>query len=431
MKSWSDYKMDTPGVHMFVKTMDMNLFGAVNEIADEYGFDVELLNDGFVIPNVDYYDAEVKNDVLALLGGFGEKGLARGLARGLRGAVPKFGRRALRDGDSDGNVTNPATGRDELPAPPKPRMMPPREIPKEVPEKQPQTVPTRTPSRPATAPKPTPARPQPARPAVPAGIAGAMATGRGKPNRKRKKVEKKKKREKIVIPGIGEVDREDFDRRMGPAIGPITDEQFRTMRQAIIDKLTAEGNGGITGSMSASKRKLLGEHILRQLREYELDPSSPSKAPRRAMEMALDEIAQRNAMTRKQLDKILRRLIMRERRNAVLRRAGKLKSADGPEIYMSMSDFDDIELKTGLSVDSRDIDTLVINAEPEMMFEVKAAIDEIGEFYGFGSVAGEGGIYIQDSSYLPSDAIDAIANAYMNIAGGYDLVDFELRRVSE
>jgi hypothetical protein len=128
---------------------------------------------------------------------------------------------------------------------------------------------------------------------------------------------------------------------------------------------------------------------------------------------------------------MLRKLIMRERRNAVLRRAGKLKSANGPEVYMSISDFDDIELKTGLSVDSRDIDTLVINAEPEMMFEVKTAIDEIGDFYGFGSVAGEGGIYIQDSSYLPSDAIDAIANAYMNIAGGYDLVDFELRRVSE
>lgn len=355
MKSWSDYKDDTPGIHMFVKTVDMDMFTAVNDIADDYGFDVELLNDGFVIPNIDWHGTDAQNEVMSVLDEMSEKGLARGLARGLRGAARRGGRMSTRDGDNDGKITNPLTGRDELPAPPKPKMMPPREIPKEVPEQQPVTVPTRTPSRPAV--PSTPSRPTvPQRPRVPAGVTG----------------------------------------RMG----------------------------------SRENRKKLGEHIMRQLREYEMDLSSASKPPRRAMEMALDEIAQRNAMTRKQLDKLLRKLIMQERRNAVLRRSGRLKSAQ-PDIYVSLSETSDLEVKSGFQVNSRDIDTLVIDAEPEMMFEVKSAVDAIGEFYGFESVASDSGILIKNSSYLPSDALEAVANAYMNIAGEYDLVDFELKRICE
>jgi hypothetical protein len=166
------------------------------------------------------------------------------------------------------------------------------------------------------------------------------------------------------------------------------------------------------------------------LREYELDIYAPSKAPKRAMEMALDEIAQRNAMTRKQLDKILRRLIMQERRDAVLRRSGRIKSEETPNIYVSISEVSDLEVKSGLQINSRDIDTLLIDAEPEMMFAVKSAVDAIGDFYGFESFATDAGIQIKDASYLPGDAIEAIANAYMNVAGEYDLVDFELNRLA-
>jgi HK97 family phage prohead protease len=361
MKSWSDYKNDTPGIHMFIKTVDMDMFAAVNEVADDYGFDVELLNDGFVIPNIDWHGSDAQNEVIGVLEGVSEKGLARGLRRGLAGAA----RRGMpsRDGDSDGKITNPLTGRDDLPAPRKPKMMPPREIPKEVPEKQPQTVPTRTPSRPTVPSRPvpsTPSRPAPTRPLVPA------------------------------------------------------------------------GRGSVAGQMGNRKnREALGRHILRQLREYELDISAPSKAPKRAMEMALDEIAQRNAMTRKQLDKILRRLIMQERRDAVLRRSGRMKSEETPNIYVSISEISDLEVKSGLQINSRDIDTLLIDAEPEMMFAVKSAVDAIGDFYGFESFATDAGIQIKDASYLPGDAIEAIANAYMNVAGEYDLVDFELNRLAK
>jgi HK97 family phage prohead protease len=361
MKSWSDYKNDTPGIHMFIKTVDMEMFAAVNEVADDYGFDVELLNDGFVIPNIDWHGSDAQNEVIGVLEGVSEKGLARGLRRGLAGAA----RRGMpsRDGDNDGKITNPLTGRDDLPAPRKPKMMPPREIPKEVPEKQPQTVPTRTPSRPTVPSRPvpsTPSRPAPTRPLVPA------------------------------------------------------------------------GRGSVAGQMGNRKnREALGRHILRQLREYELDISAPSKAPKRAMEMALDEIAQRNAMTRKQLDKILRRLIMQERRDAVLRRSGRIKSEETPNIYVSISEVSDLEVKSGLQINSRDIDTLLIDAEPEMMFAVKSAVDAIGDFYGFESFATDAGIQIKDASYLPGDAIEAIANAYMNVAGEYDLVDFELNRLAK
>jgi HK97 family phage prohead protease len=362
MKSWSDYKNDTPGIHMFIKTVDMEMFAAVNEVADDYGFDVELLNDGFVIPNIDWHGSDAQNEVIGVLEGVSEKGLARGLARGLRSTARRAGRGSTRDGDGDNKITNPRTGRDDLPIPPKPKMMPPREIPKEVPEKQPQTVPTRTPSRPTVPSRPvpsTPSRPAPTRPLVPA------------------------------------------------------------------------GRGSIAGQMGNRKnREALGRHILRQLREYELDISAPSKAPKRAMEMALDEIAQRNAMTRKQLDKILRRLIMQERRDAVLRRSGRIKSEETPNIYVSISEVSDLEVKSGLQINSRDIDTLLIDAEPEMMFAVKSAVDAIGDFYGFESFATDAGIQIKDASYLPGDAIEAIANAYMNVAGEYDLVDFELNRLA-
>jgi HK97 family phage prohead protease len=361
MKSWSDYKNDTPGIHMFIKTVDMEMFAAVNEVADDYGFDVELLNDGFVIPNIDWHGSDAQNEVIGVLEGVSEKGLARGLRRGLTGLARRG--MSLRDGDGDGKVRNPRTGRDDMPAPRKPKMMPPREIPKEVPEKQPQTVPTRTPSRPTVPSRPvpsTPSRPAPTRPLVPA------------------------------------------------------------------------GRGSVAGQMGNRKnREALGRHILRQLREYELDISAPSKAPKRAMEMALDEIAQRNAMTRKQLDKILRRLIMQERRDAVLRRSGRIKSEETPNIYVSISEVSDLEVKSGLQINSRDIDTLLIDAEPEMMFAVKSAVDAIGDFYGFESFATDAGIQIKDASYLPGDAIEAIANAYMNVAGEYDLVDFELNRLAK
>ena len=354
MKSWSDFKDETPGIHMFVKTVDMDMFTAVNDIADDYGFDVELLNDGFVIPNIDWHGKDAQNEVMSILDEMSEKGLARGLARGLRSTM-RMGRGIPRDGDGDDRYTNPITGRDDLPMPPRPRMMPPREIPKEIPEKQPQTVPTRTPSRPTT--PATPVRPTvPQRPTVPAGVSG----------------------------------------RMG----------------------------------SRKNREMLGQHILRQLREYEMDPASASKPPKRAMEMALDEIAQRNAMTRKQLDKILRRLIMQERRNAVLRRAGRIKS-ESVDVYVSISETSDLEVKSGFQINSRDIDSLIIDAEPEMMFEVKSVVDQIGEFYGFESIATDNGILIKDASYLPNEAIEAVANAYMNISGEYDLVDFELNRLSE
>ena len=383
MQSWSDYKDETPGIHMFVKTVDMEMFGAVNGIADDYGFDVELLNDGFVIPNIDWHGTEAQNEVMNVLEGVGEKGLARGLARGLRGAARRGGRGSTRDGDGDNKITNPITGRDDMPAPPKPKMMPPREIPKEIPEKEPQTVPTRTPSRPAV--PATPVKPTvPQRPLVPTG--GAT---------------------------------------------PATTRQANVIRDEMIRRLQG-GTGGISGAMGSRKnRQLLGEHILRQLREYEMDPMSPSKPPKRAMEMALDEIAQRNAMTRRQLDKMLSRLIMQERRNGVLRRAGRLKSEEMPNIYVSISDVSDLEVKSGFQINSRDIDTLLIDAEPEMMFAVKSAVDQIGAFYGFESFATDAGIQIKNSSYLPSDAIQAIADAYMNVAGEYNLIDFELNRLFE
>ena len=353
MQSWSEYKNDTPGIHLFVKTQNIDTYDVVNQISNDFGLEVELLRDGFAVPNIDWHGPEVQNKIMEFIN-VEEKGLARGIKRGLKRGLR--GRRPQRDGDGDGMMTNPITGRDDIPAPRRPKMMPPREIPQEVPEKEPVRTPIRTPQKPAVPSRPSvPSRPAPVRPSVPAGVSGRM---------------------------------------------------------------------------SAGERKRLGEHLLRQLREYEFDLSNPSGSPKRAMEMALNEIAERNRMTRKNLDRMLKKLIMRERRMAVLRRAGRRKSAEGPSVYISISETSDLEVKSGFQVNSKDIDTLLIDVEPEMMFSVKSAIDEIGSFYGFDSTATDLGIEIPNSSGLSDEAVSAIANAYMNISGTFDLVDIEFNRLT-
>jgi HK97 family phage prohead protease len=171
MKSWSDYKSENPGVHLFIKTASIEMYEAAQEIGFHHGFDVELLSDGFAIPNIDWYGSDASDAVITAMDGIEEK---FEFGRQARSASRKPGRMmkpAKFDGDSDGFRTGP-DGRDNIPYLPRmPETEEPIELPDEIPVPEPTRVPKpnpdRTPSRPN--PIPAPSRPVPQRPGVPSG----------------------------------------------------------------------------------------------------------------------------------------------------------------------------------------------------------------------------------------------------------------------
>jgi HK97 family phage prohead protease len=185
--TWEEFKNDTPGIHMFVKTANMEMYEVANDIADYHGFDVELLEDGFAIANIDWYEDDARKALLSAIDAIESKAFGR-LARAPRSAARR-GRAMVKpskfDGDGDGFLTGP-DGRDNIPAPkvPRkpnvdaPRMMPPRREPTEVPERErrPSVVPRTIPRpQPAPVPTPAPARPRtPARPGAPGAVSGRM-----------------------------------------------------------------------------------------------------------------------------------------------------------------------------------------------------------------------------------------------------------------
>lgn len=170
-KSWSDFKSENPGMHLFIKTADMEMYQAAQEIGFHHGFDVELLSDGFAVPNIDWYGEDASQALITAIDGISEKFAFGRATRGSRGAASRAVRNvkpATFDGDNDGFRTGP-TGLDNIPYTPKP-MMPAEEEEDDIPERVPRREPIRTPNpapRPTPAPQPSPSRPAPARPVRP------------------------------------------------------------------------------------------------------------------------------------------------------------------------------------------------------------------------------------------------------------------------
>ena len=170
-KSWSDFKSENPGMHLFIKTADMEMYQAAQEIGFHHGFDVELLSDGFAVPNIDWYGEDASQALITAIDGISEKFAFGRATRGSRGAASRAARNvkpATFDGDNDGFRTGP-TGLDNIPYTPKP-MMPAEEEEDDIPERVPRREPIRTPNpapRPTPAPQPSPSRPAPARPVRP------------------------------------------------------------------------------------------------------------------------------------------------------------------------------------------------------------------------------------------------------------------------
>lgn len=352
-KSWTEFKDETPGLHLFVKTQNMEMYEVANEIGNTHGFDVELLAEGFAIANMDWYEPEAQNELIAALEAVNEKALGGTIGR-TRNRVTSAGKPS-RDGDNDGKITNPVTGEDDVPyvkpnIPGKP-MMPekPEEIPNEVPEKEPR--PYRVPS-----PSPAPARPAPARPV---------------PN-------------------------------------PVPQR---------------EPARGISGAMGLRNR---GDNLLSQLREFENDPSNPSGSPKRAMDAAIRHLAKRNNISEEKVRRRLRQAVMRSRRNAVLERAGRARGKSAVDVYISISENHDIEVKSGFQIASTEIDSFQIDILPEFIFDVKSAVDTVAEYHGFSAEANDYGIKIKGIASVSVDGVNALVNAISQIESQQELEMYEL-----
>lgn len=188
MPSWNAFKDNNPGKHLFVHSADdIGLMGAINE-ADEKGLDVELLDVGLAIKNIDRLDDNSYDNLIELIDDFEEKKLGATLRSATRVRFDPDARNA--DGDflvQDGTIfERPYVPKRKKPKPARmmPRVPNPEEQP--VPEKIPEPAPERTPApvRPPVKP-PIPAPTRPVRPRVPVpagrGITGAM--GAVKPGR--------------------------------------------------------------------------------------------------------------------------------------------------------------------------------------------------------------------------------------------------------
>lgn len=190
MPSWNAFKEHNPGKHLFIHSADdIGLLSALNDAAGEKELDVELLDVGLAIKNIDNLQEDEYNDLIELIDDFEEKKLGATLSRarrGARGVLESFDPDAI-DADMDrlvqeGTPFERPDTRIRKPAPA--RMMPsvPQEEPK--PEKVPEPVPDKVPQKPRVPqppiPVPQPVRPTPVRPGVPVGLTGNIAGRRPK-----------------------------------------------------------------------------------------------------------------------------------------------------------------------------------------------------------------------------------------------------------
>lgn len=364
--TWENFKNQNPGIHMFIKTENMEMFEAVNTVADYHGFDVELLDNGFAIPNIDWYEKDAQEAVISALEGIEQKFVFSRTTRGGRGALratrklPKLQKPSTRDGDGDNFMSN-ARGEDVVPVINKPeinkpRMMPPRRMPTEIPEREekPQRVPIEVP------------KPQrvPVKPSVPTPVK--------------------------------------------PPVKPKVPER------------TSANRARISGAMRNSTR------ILDDLRQMENDPYSPSGAPQRARRQALEIIARERKLTQRQLARRLRQEIAAERMRAVLNRLRKRQKSLS-FVYVSVADGNDIAVKTALSSNSDE--PVVLPIEKNLIFETKKAIDSVAEFYKFKTTASDKGINIFGIAGLSKDAINAISNVVKASYLNADIQDIDLIKV--
>ena len=411
--SWEEFKNDNPGVHLFIKTENMEMYEVTNNVSEYHGFDVELLADGFVVPNIDWYEKDARDAVITAIENIEQKAMARA-ARGARG-IGRSARRMINpsefDGDGDGFRTG-RDGRDNVPykKPKAPKMMPPRTVPQEIPEREekplripkPNEIPRPAPApQPAPAPAPAPSVPQrvPERPGIPATITGRT---RGASALRAGKLDSAIYKERMAGASL-----EDVAKKYGVERIDIRRAEQRHMQK-----------------MRAAKQKR--SSILQQLRDMQDDPSMPSGVPERAKERAISMIAEQNSMTPAGVRRAIRRELAAERMSqAANQMRGRRKSLSS--VYVSVSEGNDISVKTALQ--STIDDSILIKVEPQFVSQVKQAVDTVAEYYGVRISSAENGINVYGTHELNDDSIEAISRAIYASYVDSNIEDIEMDRI--
>jgi hypothetical protein len=169
-----------------------------------------------------------------------------------------------------------------------------------------------------------------------------------------------------------------------------------------------------------------GDNILSQLREFENDASNPSGNSKRGMDAAIRHIAKRNMISEEKVRRRLRQAIMRERRNNVLARAAKARGKSELSVYVSISENHDLEIKSGLQIQSSQIDGFQIDIHPSFIFDIKSAVDTVAEYHGFTSTANDNGIWVTGIAAVGVDGVNALVNTISQIEKQQPLEVYEL-----
>jgi hypothetical protein len=84
--------------------------------------------------------------------------------------------------------------------------------------------------------------------------------------------------------------------------------------------------------------------------------------------------------------------------------------ADTYAVYMTVSENHDINIKSAQNVNSRDIDSLLLEMPVEYIYEFKSLIDPVADYHRISVVAVDSGLKIFDASKLTVAALDAMSN---------------------
>jgi len=397
-QSWDDFKSQNPGTHLFIKTADEEMYEAALDVAEYHGFDVHLLSDGFTIPNIDWYGSDASNAVITACDSIGQKAARpRRMPRGIA-SMPRRGisiQPAKYDGDNDGFRTGP-TGLDNIPyvAPSfdrnllNPQNMPTREepnrIPKEVPEKTPvkrpvpKPIPKKIPKKePQKEPEKEPQR-EPQKPPVEVPVP-------------EKEPQRQPKKPPVEVPAP-EKEPQREPSRPAPTPEPAPKEPPTEPRPP---------------AEPPKKPKKEPKPKKPKPNPFIPDPTKPPVTP----DIPKPQPERPRVPDRPRVPERPRRVPVPARYEPAARRWWK---SDGAQVFISISEDKDMQIKSGLQFDTRDIDSIIIEIPVNDLFEFKSLIDPVLEYHGIYAQANEQGIQIFKYSQLTDEAVSALSSVINN-----------------
>ena len=373
MPSWETFKEHNSGKHLFIHSADdIGLFGAINEMLEGKELDIELLDVGLAIKNIENIDDDSYDELIEFIDDFEEKKLGTTLRR-VRRSADVFNPNAINgDPKEDNNVQDNTAFERPDPRIRKPRMMPsvpeevpvPEKVPEPVPEKVPQ--PTRTPPMPGRPPGREPQRDPQREPAKPLtvpkrqpayAVTGSMA---GSSSKKEKR------------------DAEIYRQRMNGAT-----------LQEMADKLNT----------SREKIRAAEQRHMRRLRASKKPKKNPEIViPGRPDLTRASDLPRGQLATEQLMDSIRRGMISRLVRETNNEERKKVLTESG---LKSKTINDDLQIMLPLA----------------SIFEIKSLIDELIDENELTVVANDDGIFIKDSWLMGEKTVQEIADIVVKVTG--------------